>query len=144
MGIFAVIPASYQDIGLFHYVETFPIIVDSYIMNNYGADDPQNDKRQQKNSGPQFPFGGGGPKLPDLKPSWKFSLIYILILIIGLSLFNFVFLRRVNPAIDFFFFLTKIASERLEGWSLAILTLLVIPLPSGVKALQIQYSGIPT
>ncbi|MCL2763604.1 MAG: hypothetical protein FWD36_10485, partial [Treponema sp.] len=65
-------------------------------MNDYGSEDP-NENKKQKNSGPQFPFGGGGPKLPDLKPfgGWKPSLVYILILIVGLSLFNYVFIRRV-------------------------------------------------
>jgi cell division protease FtsH len=86
-------------------------------MSDYGSDDPQDNKRQQRNSGPQFPFGGGGgPKLPDFKPfgGWKFSLIYVLILIIGLSLFNYVFLRRVNPAIDFSEFKARIASGEIK------------------------------
>jgi len=87
-------------------------------MAEYGSEDPQNEKQKQNNQGPQFPFGGdgGGPKLPDLKPfgNWKFSLIYILILIIGLSLFNFVFLNRVNPAIDFSEFKSRIASGEIR------------------------------
>ena len=86
-------------------------------MSDYGSEDPQDNKRNQKNSGPQFPFGGGGgPKLPDFKPfgGWKFSLIYILILIIGLSLFNYVFLNRVNPTIDFSDFKAKIASGEIK------------------------------
>jgi cell division protease FtsH len=49
------------------------------------------------------PFGG-----------WKFSLIYILILIIGLSLFNYVFLNRVNPTIDFSEFKAKIAGGEIK------------------------------
>jgi cell division protease FtsH len=86
-------------------------------MNDYGTEDPQNDKRQKKNTGPKFPFkGGGGPKLPDFKPfgNWKFSLIYLLILIVGLSLFNYVFLRRVNPTIDFSEFKARIASGEIR------------------------------
>ena len=86
-------------------------------MSDSGSEDPKNNKRQQKNSGPQFPFGGGGgPKLPDFKPfgGWKFSLIYVLILIVGLSLFNYVFLRRVNPTIDFSDFKAKIASGEIK------------------------------
>ena len=85
-------------------------------MNDYGSEDPQNDKRKQDNSGPQFPFGGGGPKFPDFKPpgGWKFSLIYLLILIVGLSLFNYVFLRRVNPTIDFSEFKARIASGEIK------------------------------
>ena len=98
-------------------VETFPIIVDSGFMNEYGSEDPQDKKNQQKNSGPQFPFGGGGgPKLPDFKPfgKWKFSIIYIVILIIGLSLFNYVFLNKVNPTIDFSEFKARIASGEIK------------------------------
>ena len=90
-------------------------------MGENNPEEPQNEKRPPNNSGPQFPFGGGGgggggPKLPDFKPfgNWKFSLIYIFILIIGLSLFNFVFLNRVNPAIDFSDFKARIASGEIK------------------------------
>jgi len=86
-------------------------------MSDLGSEDPQNKKRQQKNTGPQFPFGGGGgPKLPDFKPfgNWKFSIIYLLILIIGLSLFNYVFLRKVNPTIDFSEFKARISSGEIK------------------------------
>ncbi|MDR0312004.1 MAG: ATP-dependent zinc metalloprotease FtsH [Treponema sp.] len=88
-------------------------------MGDYQPEDPQNEKEKQNNSGPQFPFGGGnggGPKLPDLKPfgGWKFSIIYVVILIIGLSLFNYVFLSRVNPAIDFSEFKARIASGEIK------------------------------
>ncbi|MCL1837050.1 MAG: ATP-dependent zinc metalloprotease FtsH [Treponema sp.] len=76
--------------------------------------DPKKDKNKNKGSGPQFPFGGG--KLPDLKPfgGWKFSIIYIVVLIIVMSLFNFVFLNRVNPAIDFSEFKARIASGEIK------------------------------
>jgi len=84
-------------------------------MSDHGPEDPQN-KRQQDNQGPQFPFGSGGPKFPNFKPpgGWKFSLIYILILIVGLSLFNYVFLRRVNPSIDFSEFKARISSGEIR------------------------------
>ena len=99
-------------------VETFHLINDSNDMNDYGSEDPENKKKQQKNSGPQFPFGGGGggPRLPDFKPfgSWKSSLVYVGILIVGLSLFNYVFLRRVNPSIDFSEFKARIASGEIK------------------------------
>ncbi|MDR2617238.1 MAG: ATP-dependent zinc metalloprotease FtsH [Treponema sp.] len=54
--------------------------------------------------------------MPDFKPfgGWKFSLIYVLILIIGLSLFNYVFLNRVTPTIDFSDFKAKIASGEIK------------------------------
>jgi cell division protease FtsH len=65
-----------------------------------GFNDPKKDKNKNKGEWPQFPFGG---KMPDLKPfgGWKSSIIYILILIVVMSLFNFVFLRKVTPTIDF-------------------------------------------
>jgi cell division protease FtsH len=74
--------------------------------------DPQKDKN--KDGGPQFPFGG--PKLPDLKPfgGWKSSIIYIVVLIIGMSLFNFVFLNKVNPTIDFSEFKSRIATGEIK------------------------------
>ena len=63
--------------------------------------DPKKDKNKNKGGGPQFPFGG--PKLPDFKPfgGWKSSIIYIAILLIGMSLFNYVFLNKVNSPIEF-------------------------------------------
>ena len=88
-------------------------------MSDDNSEDPQN-RKKPNNSGPQFPFGGGGggPKLPDFKPfgggGWKFSLIYILILIVGLSLFNYVFLNRVNPTIDYSDFKAKIAAGEIK------------------------------
>jgi len=85
-------------------------------MSDQGTEDPQN-KRQQNDSGPQFPFGEGGwPKLPNFKPpgGWKLSLIYVLCLIVGLSLFNYVFLRRAQPTIDFSEFRARIESGEIR------------------------------
>ena len=75
-----------------------------------------NNKRNQQNKDPKFPFGPDGPKLPEFKPfgKWKFSILYILILIVGLSLFNYVFLNRVNPTIDFSEFKAKIVSGEIR------------------------------
>ncbi|MDR1836850.1 MAG: ATP-dependent zinc metalloprotease FtsH [Treponema sp.] len=75
--------------------------------------DSSGDKDKNK-GGPQFPFDG--PKLPDLKPlgGWKFLLIYIAVLFIGMSLFNYVFLNRVNPAIDFSEFKARISSGEIK------------------------------
>ena len=74
--------------------------------------DNSGDKKNK--GGPQFPFGG--PKFPDLKPfgGWKFLIIYIAIILIGMSLFNFVFLNRVNPAIDFSEFKARISSGEIK------------------------------
>ncbi|GHT92835.1 ATP-dependent zinc metalloprotease FtsH [Spirochaetia bacterium] len=84
-------------------------------MSDSRPNEPQKDKKKPKNGGPQFPFGG--PKLPDFKPfggGWKFSIIYIIILVIGMSLFNYVFLNRVNPTIDFSEFKARIASGEIK------------------------------
>ena len=71
------------------------------------------DKKPKKN-GPRFPFGG--PQLPDPKKfgGWKFTIIYIVILIVGMSLFNYVFMNRVNPTIDFSEFKARIASGEIK------------------------------
>ena len=71
--------------------------------------DNSGDKNDNK-GGPMFPFGGG--KLPDFKGfgGWKYLLIYLAILLVGMSLFNFVFLSRLNPAIDFSEFKSLISS----------------------------------
>ncbi|MDR3130324.1 MAG: ATP-dependent zinc metalloprotease FtsH [Treponema sp.] len=86
-------------------------------MSDFGFEDPN--KKGKQNSGPQFPFGG--PKLPDGRlpdpkgfGGWKFSAIYILIIIIGMSLFNYVFLNKVNNTIDFSEFKAKIASGEIK------------------------------
>jgi len=70
---------------------------------------------RKKNKGPWFPFGGG-PKLPGMKPAggWKYFIIYIIVLIIGISLFNYVFLNKVNPTIDFSSFKARIASGEIK------------------------------
>ncbi|MDR1618101.1 MAG: ATP-dependent zinc metalloprotease FtsH [Treponema sp.] len=83
-------------------------------MSEYGSGDPRRDGGKPKKDGPRFPFGG--PKLPDLKPfgGWKFSIIYILILVIGMSLFNYVFLNKVNSPIDFSEFKARIASGEIK------------------------------
>ncbi|MCL2276592.1 MAG: ATP-dependent zinc metalloprotease FtsH [Treponema sp.] len=66
--------------------------------------------RNDNKGGPQFPFGGG--KFPDLKNfgGWKVLLIYLVILITGMFLFNYFFINRLNPAIDFSEFKALISS----------------------------------
>jgi len=75
------------------------------------------DKDNKNDNGPMFPFGGSnGPKLPDLKGfgGWKALLIYVAILLVGISLFNYVFLSRLNPAIDFSEFKARITSGEIK------------------------------
>jgi len=64
-----------------------------------------------------FNFGGpNGPKLPDPKRwnGWKFSLAYILILIVGISLFNSVFNGPASAPIPFSTFKQKIMSGEIK------------------------------
>ncbi|MDR2521503.1 MAG: ATP-dependent zinc metalloprotease FtsH [Spirochaetaceae bacterium] len=65
-----------------------------------------------------FNFGGpNGPKLPDPKKlggGWKFSLVYILVLFLGMSFFNYVFTNNVNPPIAYSEFKQKIASGEIQ------------------------------
>ena len=76
--------------------------------------DSSGDNKKNK-GGPQFPFGGGGPNMPDLKfGGWKFLIIYVVIIIIGISLFNYVFLNKMNPAIDFSEFKARISSGEIK------------------------------
>ncbi|MCL1931632.1 MAG: ATP-dependent zinc metalloprotease FtsH [Treponema sp.] len=71
-------------------------------------------ENKDKGPDPQFPFGGS--KLPDFKPfgGWRSSIVYLIILIIGISLFNYVFLSKVNPTIDFSEFKARIASGEIK------------------------------
>jgi len=73
------------------------------------------DKKDNKDD-PMFPFGPNGPKMPEFKGfgGWKFLLLYLAILFIGISLFNYVFLSRLNPAIEFSEFKARIASGEIR------------------------------
>ena len=74
-------------------------------MNNDEYDKSQKEK----------PFGDG-PKLPDFKPfkHWKHSIIYILLVVAGMTFFNYTFMRRANPTIDFSDFKGKIVSGEIK------------------------------
>ncbi len=65
----------------------------------------------------QFPFGGPnspGPGGPLGGWQFKFSLGYIVVLIVFMTLFNYVFLTKVNPTIDFSEFKKKIESGEIK------------------------------
>ncbi|MCL2765583.1 MAG: ATP-dependent zinc metalloprotease FtsH [Treponema sp.] len=72
------------------------------------------DNKNEKKDGPMFPFGGGN--FPDFKGfgGWKYLLIYLAVLFVGISLFNYVFLNRLNPAIDFSEFKARISSGEIK------------------------------
>ena len=80
------------------------------MSDGFNDRDKNKDNNDNKDGGWQFPFGG--PKLPDFKPpgGWKLSVVYIIGLIVIMSLFNFVFFRRVHPTIDFSDFKARIVS----------------------------------
>jgi len=74
--------------------------------------DPKDDKN--KKGGPLFPFGG--PNFPDLKPfgGWKFLAVYVVVLLVGMSVFNHVLHSRLNPTIDFSEFRARISSGEIR------------------------------
>ncbi|MDR2543081.1 MAG: ATP-dependent metallopeptidase FtsH/Yme1/Tma family protein, partial [Treponema sp.] len=79
------------------------------------SDSSNNDKKDDDSS--KFPFGGpSGPKLPDFKGfgSWKFLILYIVILFVGISLFNNMFSSRMNPTVDFSEFKARIYSGEIK------------------------------
>ena len=88
-------------------------------MNNDQKRKPvkKNTKGSPKNNF-NFPFKGGSNPNPGNGPfgnwQWRFSLGYIIILIVLMSLFNYVFLTNVNPTIDFSEFKAKIASGEIK------------------------------
>ncbi|MDR0688758.1 MAG: ATP-dependent zinc metalloprotease FtsH [Spirochaetaceae bacterium] len=81
-------------------------------MNEIRGQDPKGSKKNPKNN--QFPFGGPQSPFPKNWGGWKFSIIYVLILVVGMSLFNYVFMSQVNPTIDFSDFKAKIASGEIK------------------------------
>ncbi|MDR0567952.1 MAG: ATP-dependent zinc metalloprotease FtsH [Spirochaetaceae bacterium] len=104
--------------------------------------------------GPKKPFGGG-PKLPDFKPfkDWKFSILYVLILVAGMSFFNYLFMKRANPTIDFSDFKAKIASgeiKRVEitesyftGYTTPKREIQISPRPKYMTASEPVYRTVP-
>ncbi|MDR2865566.1 MAG: ATP-dependent zinc metalloprotease FtsH [Spirochaetaceae bacterium] len=71
----------------------------------------------KKDGGGPFNFGGPtGPKTPDPKKwnGWKFSIGYILVLIVGMSLFNYIFMNKVNAVVDYSEFKKKIAAGEIK------------------------------
>jgi len=72
------------------------------------------DKKDKKNKG-MFPFGGG-PNFPDMKPfgGWKYFIVYIIVLFIGISIFNYFISSKMNPTIDFSEFKSRISSGEIK------------------------------
>ena len=82
-------------------------------------DDKNNDKNNKDGEkGPQFPFEWPKewPKFPKSKlpGGWKFSLIYIAVIAVGMSLFQQVLAGRGNPPIDFSEFKARIEAGEIR------------------------------
>ncbi|HOJ99932.1 MAG TPA: ATP-dependent zinc metalloprotease FtsH [Termitinemataceae bacterium] len=74
---------------------------------------------KKKKGGTPSPFnhlfpGSGNGNGPLGNWQWRFSLVYVVILVVLMSLFNYVFLSNVNPTIDFSEFKAKIASGEIK------------------------------
>lgn len=74
---------------------------------------------KRKKGGAPSPFnhlfpGPGNGNGPLGNWQWRFSLVYVVILVVLMSLFNYVFLSNVNPTIDFSEFKAKIASGEIK------------------------------
>ncbi|TCW60964.1 ATP-dependent zinc metalloprotease FtsH [Treponema sp. J25] len=74
---------------------------------------------KRKKTGAPSPFnhlfpGPGNGNGPLGNWQWRFSLVYVVILVVLMSLFNYVFLSNVNPTIDFSEFKAKIASGEIK------------------------------
>ncbi len=80
--------------------------------------DPQNKSSQEpENQGPGFPFGNGdfpGPNKNPFFKSWRFSIVYILIFLVGLGFFNYFFLNRGQNTIDYSEFKNQIISGQIK------------------------------
>ncbi len=80
--------------------------------------DPQNNSsREPENQGPEFPFGEGKNPEPNKNPffkSWRFSIVYILIILAGLGIFNYFFFSREQNTIDFSEFKKQIISGQIK------------------------------
>jgi cell division protease FtsH len=75
--------------------------------------DFRKDTKKGKNQ-ERFSFGGP-PKGQDPRFfRWRFSIFYVIILIAGMSLFNYVFMRKANPTIDFSDFKEKISTGEIR------------------------------
>ena len=97
-------------------IEILYVIMDSNSMDKFDSEPPKDDN-QKKNSGPQFPFGEGGPKFPNIKPpfgGWKLTIAYVLVIIAGLSFFNYIFSGQANPTIYFSEFKARISSGEIK------------------------------
>jgi cell division protease FtsH len=80
--------------------------------------DPQNNAPQDpENQGPEFPFGNGKKPDPNKNPlfkSWRFSILYILIFLVGLGAFNYFFMSTEQTTIDYSEFKSQIVSGQIK------------------------------
>lgn len=88
------------------------------MQQNSNRGESNKDKKSPRKRGFQFPFGGPNSPTPGGGPfggwKWRFSLVYIIVLLVAMSLFNYVFLSRVNPTIDYSEFKRMIESGEIK------------------------------
>ncbi|MDR2841913.1 MAG: ATP-dependent zinc metalloprotease FtsH [Spirochaetaceae bacterium] len=69
----------------------------------------------KKKGGPLFNFGSNpNPQDPKKFGGLKFSIIYVVILVLAMAIFNYVIVNKVNPAISYSDFKAKIASGEIK------------------------------
>jgi cell division protease FtsH len=90
---------------------------DKRLDNNilFSAGSRGDNSPEPPDSGPQFPFGNPPPRGPRRSNGWKFTVIYILVFLAGMSIINhFVSGRSGAATIDFSDFKDKIASGEIK------------------------------
>jgi cell division protease FtsH len=90
--------------------------VDIFVNTGYSehmSDSPDNEPDKDKQE-PGFPFNL--PKSPKRPPGgvWRFSIVYVLVLLAGMSIFNSFMAGRSNTTIDFSEFKSKIVSGEIK------------------------------
>ena len=81
-----------------------------FSAENRGGDSPE-----PPDSGPQLPFGNPPPRGPKRPSGWKFTVIYVLVFLAGMSIVNhFISGRSGAATIDFSDFKDRIASGEIK------------------------------
>ncbi|MDR0586123.1 MAG: ATP-dependent zinc metalloprotease FtsH [Treponema sp.] len=78
------------------------------------SDSPDNEPDKDKQD-PGFPFPFNTPKGPKRPPGiWRFSIVYVLVLLAGMSVFNSFLAGKSNTTVDFSEFKSKIVSGEIK------------------------------
>jgi cell division protease FtsH len=91
--------------------------VDIFMNTGYSkhmSDSPDNEPDKDKQD-PGFPFPFNTPKGPKRPPGiWRFSIVYVLVLLAGMSVFNSFLAGKSNTTVDFSEFKSKIVSGEIK------------------------------